>query len=160
VLGIDESVDMVRLARTRATDRGWDNVSVLQASAVRAEVPVLADRALFCAVHDILQNFDALRNVFQHLRPGAQVVAGGGKFASAWLLALNVHVRALHKPYVRSFAGFGRPWALLATFLDDVKVTEFALGTGFCLVGRARSVLPRHPCGTLSQELRLAPVRS
>lgn len=145
VVGIDESVDMVRLARTRAAGRGWANVSVLHSSAGRADVPVVADKALFCTVHDILQSFDALRHVFEHVRPGATVVAGGGKFTSSWLLALNLQVRALHKPYVRSFRGFSRPWAVLEPFLDDIEVTEFGLGTGFCLVGRARAALPSTP---------------
>ena len=36
-----------------------------------------ADAALFCAVHDILQSPDALRNVLSRLRPGARVAAGG-----------------------------------------------------------------------------------
>lgn len=150
VVGIDESVDMVRLARTRAT--GWPNVSVVHSSAGLAELPVVADQAFFCAVHDVLQSFDALRNIFEHVRPGAQVVAGGGKFTSSWLMALNLHVRALHQPYVRSFRGFSRPWAVLVPFLDGVRVTEFGFGTGFCVVGRLRSVLPGRP----SSPLRLA----
>jgi len=154
VVGIDESVEMVRLARTRAAGRGWANVSVLHSAAGVAELPVVADKALFCAVHDILQSFDALRNIFEHVRPGAQVVAGGGKFTSSWLVALNLQVRALHRPYVRSFRGFSRPWAVLAPFLDGLQVTEFALGTGFCVVGRARSVLPGRPSASFASPLR------
>lgn len=147
VVGIEQSVDMVRLARRRAASRGWANVSVLHSPVALAELPVVADKALFCAVHDILQSFETLRNVFEHLRPGAQVVAGGGKFTSSWFFALNMQVSALHRPYVRSFDGFARPWAVLAPFLDDLQVTEFALGTGFCAVGRARAVIPGRPSG-------------
>jgi ubiquinone/menaquinone biosynthesis C-methylase UbiE len=147
VVGIDESVDMVRLARERAAGRGWANVSVLNSPVGGAEIPVVADRALFCTVHDILQSFDALRNVFAHLRPGARVVAGGGKFTSSWLFAVNLQMKAMHGPYVRSFEGFERPWAVLAPFLDDFQVTEFALGAGYCAVGRARKILPERPSG-------------
>jgi SAM-dependent methyltransferase len=142
VVGIDESVDMVRLARRRAADRAWANVSVLQATAGLAEIPV-ADKVLFCAVHDVLQSFEALRNIFEHVRPGAWVVAGGGKYTSPWFLALNLYVTVLHRPYVRSFEGFARPWAVLAPFLYGLQVTEFALGTGFCAVGRARTDIPQ-----------------
>jgi SAM-dependent methyltransferase len=143
VVGIDESEDMVRLARQRVAGRGWGNVSVLHASVVGAEIPVLADKVLFCAVHDVLQSFEALRNIFEHVRPGAWVVAGGGKYTSPWFLALNLYVTVLHRPYVRSFEGFARPWAVLAPFLDGLQVTEFALGTGFCAVGRARTDIPQ-----------------
>jgi SAM-dependent methyltransferase len=143
VVGIDESLSMVRLARGRAADRGWGNVSVLHSSARHAEmIPGQADAAFFCAVHDILQSADTLRRVFEHLRPGARVVAGGGKFTSRWMMALNFQVMALHRPFVRSFEGFARPWALLAHFLTDLQVTEFAFGTGFCAVGTVRKDLP------------------
>lgn len=150
VVGIDESADMVQLARARAADRGWANVSVLHAPASRVEIPVVADKVLFCAVHDVLQSFEDLRNVLEHLRPGARVAAGGGKFASRWLLALNLQVGALHRPYVRSFDGFARPWAVLAPLLEDFQVTDFALGTGYCAVGRVPATLPRHPGDRLS----------
>jgi ubiquinone/menaquinone biosynthesis C-methylase UbiE len=143
VVGIDESVDMARLAKRRVAARGWANVSVLHSSAGRAKIPVVADKALFCAAHDVLQSVEALENIFEHLRPGARVVAGGGKFTSPWFLALNMQVMGLHRPYIRSFAGFARPWAVLAQFLEDLQVSEFALGTGFCAVGRVRADIPR-----------------
>ncbi|HET7477526.1 MAG TPA: class I SAM-dependent methyltransferase [Dermatophilaceae bacterium] len=138
VIGFDESSAMVELARRRVAASGWDNVEVLHASAATAESPVLADKALFCAVHDILQNPADLAHVLGQLRPNALVVAGGGKFAGALNAALNLQVAALHRPYVRSFTGFAKPWQVLSGFLDDVVVTEFAWGTGFCASGRLR----------------------
>jgi ubiquinone/menaquinone biosynthesis C-methylase UbiE len=139
VIGIDESADMVRLANRRVAALGWGNVSVQHSSAGRAKCPDVADKALFCATHDVLQSVEALQNIFEQLRPGARVVAGGGKFTSPWFLALNMQVMALHRPYVRSFEGFAQPWAVLAQFLEDLQVSEFALGTGFCAVGRVRT---------------------
>lgn len=150
VVGIDESLDMVRLARRRVAGRRWTNVSVIHSPVDRAQIPVVADKALFCAVHDVLQSYEALRKVFEHLRPGARVVAGGGKYTTPWLFPLNMQVTALHRPFVRCFEGFARPWSTLAYFLDDLKVTELALGTGFCAVGRARAVMPHRPAGQLS----------
>jgi len=41
-----------------------------------AQIPVTADAALSCAVHDILQSPDAVRNIMSKLRPGAWVAAG------------------------------------------------------------------------------------
>lgn len=145
VIGIDESVDMVRLARSRAEGRRWTNVSVVHSPVEQAQITVVADKALFCAVHDVLQSYEALRIVFEHLRPGARVVAGGGKYTTPWFFPLNMQVTALHKPFVRCFDGFAKPWSRLAPFLDDFHVTELALGTGFCAVGRAREVMPPRP---------------
>ena len=68
---------MAAIARERIAREGWRNVTVVQSGAEDAQIAVTADAALFCAVHDILQSPDALRNVMNHLHPGAQVAAGG-----------------------------------------------------------------------------------
>src|SRR5439155_991075 len=95
-----------------------------------AEIGSAADAALFCAVHDILQSPDALRNVLTTLRPGAWVAAGGGKWAAPMMMALNSMVGMLHAPYVRDFSGFDRPWRHLERLVDDVQVQEMASGSG------------------------------
>jgi SAM-dependent methyltransferase len=137
VVGIEESPDMVAVARERIEQEGWDNVTVVQSSAEDAHVASTADAALFCAVHDILQSPNALRNVMSKLRPGARVAAGGGKWAAPWMVAVNLPVAMLHAPYVRSFKGFQRPWHHLGQLLEDVHVRELALGGGYILTGQA-----------------------
>jgi precorrin-6B methylase 2 len=134
IVAIDESPAMLQLAKQRAAAAGWTNVTFIESSAEYAYIDVLADAALFCAVHDILQSPPALHTVLAHLKPGAHVVAGGGKFTT--LMGLNVQVTALHQPYIRSFAGFRRPWHLLERLVTDFNVTEFAYGTGFVAEGR------------------------
>ena len=89
VVGIEESPEMAAVAREHIACEGWDNVTVVQAPAEDAEIGLTADAALFCAVHDILQSPDALRNVLTRLRPGAWVAAGGGKWAAPMMVALN-----------------------------------------------------------------------
>ena len=141
---------------------------MVQSGAEDAQIAVTADAALFCAVHDILQSPDALRNVMDHLRPGAPVAAGGGKWAAPWMVAVNLQARMLHAPYVRSFEGFGRPWNHLEQLLDDVHVRELAYGSGYVLTGRSsrsrrsgsRAGRPRlgaqHACQVVS-EARVTP---
>ena len=136
VVGIEESPEMAAVAREHIACEGWDNVTVVQAPAEDAELGLTADAALFCAVHDILQSPDALRNVVTTLRPGAWVAAGGGKWAAPVMLALNATVRVLHAPYVRSFTGFDRPWRHLEQFVEDVQVREMAFGSGYVMTGR------------------------
>jgi demethylmenaquinone methyltransferase/2-methoxy-6-polyprenyl-1,4-benzoquinol methylase len=137
IVGIDASPAMVDLARERVAREGWRNVEVMEWSIVDAPIAVRADAALFCAVHDILQSPEALRKVVDSLRPGAAVAAGGGKWASSWMVALNLHLLALHAPYIDSFDGFERPWNYLASMVDDFSVREMAFGTGFVATGRA-----------------------
>jgi hypothetical protein len=66
------------------------------------------------------------------------VAAGGGKWASPWLVAVNMQARILHAPYVRSFDGFDRPWRQLEPLIEDVQLREVAFGSGYVLTGRTR----------------------
>ena len=137
VVGIEESPEMAAVAREHIAAEGWRNVTVVQSPAEDAEIAVAADAALFCAVHDILQSPDALRNVMKKLRPGARVAAGGGKWAAPWMVGVNLQVRMLHAPYVRSFGGFDRPWGHLEQLIEDIQVREIALGSGYIVTGQA-----------------------
>src|SRR5690242_13316516 len=138
IIGIDESADMLDIARGHIADHGWGNVTLVSAAADQAAIPAVGDAALFSAVHDIMQSQPALDNVFAHLRSGAWVAAAGGKWTRAGLLSLDPITYAVHEPYVRSFAGFDRPWRLLERMLVDFKVTEVAFGTGYLAAGRVR----------------------
>jgi demethylmenaquinone methyltransferase/2-methoxy-6-polyprenyl-1,4-benzoquinol methylase len=135
LVGVDAAPDMLEVAAERVAAEGWSNVVLTCGSLETAELPV-ADHALFCAVHDILQSGSALDNVLGHLRPGATVAAGGGKWGPAWAIGLNASVLALHSPYVRDFAGFDRPWTYLAERVPDLAVREVAIGAGYVATGR------------------------
>ena len=127
---------MAAVAREHIAAEGWRNVTVVQSPAEDAEIGVTADAALFCAVHDILQSPDALRNVMGTLRPGAPVAAGGGKWAAPWMVGVNLQARMMHAPYVRTFEGFGRPWSHLEQLIEDVHVRQVTLGTGYIVTGQ------------------------
>ena len=135
IVGIDASRDMLEMAAARVRDRGWTNVVLVRAPVEQAVLPVVADHALFCATHDVLQSGDALDNVLSHVRDGAPVAATGGKWAPPWAIALNAGILALHAPYVRDFAGFDRPWAHLQPRVDRLRVQETAMGGGYLASG-------------------------
>jgi hypothetical protein len=139
---------MAAVAREHIAAEGWRNVTVVQSPAEDADIAVTADAALFCAVHDILQSPDALRNVMSKLRPGARVAAGGGKWAAPWMVGVNLQARMLHAPYVRSFGGFRRPWNHLEQLIEDVRIREVALGTGYIMTGQAPPREPPDPSAT------------
>jgi SAM-dependent methyltransferase len=138
IVGVEESDEMLKLARGRVSASGWPNVTLVAAPAERAVIPIVADAAVFCAVHDVMQSPAALDNVFGYVRPGAWVVAAGGKWAPPWMVPLNMLVYGVHAPYVRDFRGFDRPWRLIERYLDDFRVTEVAAGCGYLAIGRAR----------------------
>jgi len=139
---------MAAVAREHIAAEGWRNVTVVQSPAEDADIAVTADAALFCAVHDILQSPDALRNVMSKLRPGARVAADGGKWAAPWMVGVNLQARMLHAPYVRSFGGFRRPWNHLEQLIEDVRIREVALGAGYIMTGQAPPREPPDPSAT------------
>ena len=56
VIGIEESPEMLAVAREHIAGEGWGNVTVVQSPAEDAQIAVDADAALFCVVHDILHS--------------------------------------------------------------------------------------------------------
>ncbi len=142
IVGIDASEDMLQVAADRVTTHGWDNVRLVAAPAERAPIEGPADAALFCAVHDVLQSRAALGRVFEHLRPGAAVAAGGGKSPGPWLRHMRGWVHALHAPFVADFTGFDKPWRLLAEFVPDLRVHENSFGAGFLALGHYAPATP------------------
>jgi SAM-dependent methyltransferase len=135
LVGVDAAPEMLDLAAERVAAAGWSNVVLTCAPLETAELPI-ADHALFCAVHDIMQSGPALDNVLAHLRPGGGVAAGGGKWGPVWAIGLNASVLVLHAPYVRDFTGFDTPWTHLADRVDDLAVRELAMGGGYVASGR------------------------
>lgn len=136
IIAVDESGPMLDVARARAQQFGWSNVSFIRATADSVALPVDADAALFCAVHDIIRRPDSVRNILSQLRPGAHIASGGGKWAAPWMILLNAYVATLHRPFVRSFEGFDHPWSVLTPYVQDLRVTEMVLGTGYVATGQ------------------------
>jgi demethylmenaquinone methyltransferase/2-methoxy-6-polyprenyl-1,4-benzoquinol methylase len=135
VVGVDASREMLEEAAARVAAAGWSNVVLIQAPVEQARLPVVADHALFCATHDVLQSDAALDNVLAHVRDGGTVAATGGKWAPPWAVALNAGILALHAPFVRDFTGFDRPWARLEPRLARVRVQEIGMGGGYLASG-------------------------
>lgn len=136
IIAVDESGPMLDIARARVEHFGWSNVSFIRASADQVDLRADADAALFCAVHDIVRRPDAVHNILSQLRPGARIASGGGKWAAPWMILLNASVGVLHRPFVRSFEGFDRPWSVLTPYLEDPRITEMVFGTGYVAAGR------------------------
>ena len=135
IVGVEQSAEMLARALERVQRCGCGNVTAILSPAEEAEIPVVADAALFCATHDVLRSPDALVNVLSHVRVGGRVVATGGKWASPWLVPLNLAVFAEHRPYVTTFEGFDQPWSHLASLVGDLEVEEVASGAGYLAWG-------------------------
>lgn len=140
IVGIEQSPEMMQLARERVARHGWNNVELIEASVEAARVKAHADAALFHFTHDILREPLAIDNVLQHLRPGAHVVASGLQWAPFWAWPVNLFVLGAARYSVTSLAGLGSPWSLLAKHLSGLQVQTVMAGGVFIASG-----VLRHP---------------
>jgi SAM-dependent methyltransferase len=128
IAGIEQCPEMLAKARDRVEQNRWHNVELVCAPAATAQVPWLADAALFHFTHDVLRERAALGNMLAHLKPGARVVASGLQWAPPWAWPTNGFVLLAAMYSVTSLEGLGRPWDLLSHRLVDVEVQTALMG--------------------------------
>ena len=141
IVGIEQSPEMVALARRRVAQHAWRNVELIEASAGSARhghIAPAADAAMFHFTHDILREPQALAHLMRHLRPGARLVASGLQWAQPWAWPVNLMVlpAALHS--VSSLEGMSRPWSHLETWVDIERVESMMAGGVFVVSGVVR----------------------
>lgn len=141
LIGIDLSPDMLGKARERIQQVGWQNVTLIEAAVEDATIPVPADAAFFHFTHDVMRSPAALQNVFRHLKPGARVVAAGGKRAPWWNVPVNLVMWRISRRYITTFEGFDRPWSHLDRFLSNLRVKPVLFGAGYIAWGRTKESL-------------------
>jgi ubiquinone/menaquinone biosynthesis C-methylase UbiE len=124
IIGIEQSADMLDQARVRVERGRIENVTLIGSPVEDAQIPVLADAALFHFTHDILRTPAAVANVIRHLKPGARVVASGLKWARPWVLPTNLMVLQAALVSVTSLEGLAQPWSNLARWarIDNIEM--------------------------------------
>jgi demethylmenaquinone methyltransferase/2-methoxy-6-polyprenyl-1,4-benzoquinol methylase len=123
VMAFDPSPEMLRIASTRTNPGSGAKVQLLEASAETVELAQPVDAILFSYTHDLINSRKALENVLRQARPGARVAATSTKLYAPWLFPANAYLKITHRRYITNFENFAAPWALLATHLDDFRVT-------------------------------------
>lgn len=136
VIGIEQSPDMLALARERVDRSRWSNVSLVCAPTEEADIDRVADAALFHFTHDILRRPEAIDRVLSRLRPGATVVAAGLKWAERWAWPTNLFVWSAALYSVTSLEGLEAPWSLLAERLEGLAVETAMFGAAYVARGR------------------------
>jgi len=141
IIGIEESPELLAVARHRVRVRGWRNVRLLPSPPTSTDLPDGAHAALMSAADDVLQSPARLAQLFTRLRPGARVAVGGWKLPSGLMWPLRFYVKALYGP-MRA-AGMSerleQPWRALAGHIPDLEVGELGFGTGYLAHGTVRS---------------------
>jgi ubiquinone/menaquinone biosynthesis C-methylase UbiE len=139
LVGVDLSRDMLAKARERIAMHEWRNVTLIEAPAEEAEVPIQVDAMLFSFTHDVLQSPSALERVFRYMKPGARVAAASMKWAPWWTGPVNLYVWWQARRWITTFEGFGRPWRHLSRFVPNLRVESAFVGAVFIAWGTTQS---------------------
>jgi ubiquinone/menaquinone biosynthesis C-methylase UbiE len=136
IIGIEQSPEMIDKARERVMRHHWRNVTLLCSPVETADIPGLADAALFHFTHDILRRPAAIDKVMCCLQPGARVVASGLKWARAWATPANLLVLPAAMRSVTTLEGLHEPWSHLAARTGLLDVETMLLGAVYIASGR------------------------
>jgi SAM-dependent methyltransferase len=132
VLGVEQSAEMMAIARVRCAALELRNVRLIESPVEEARIPGPVDAVLFSYAHDVLQSPAALRNVFAAARLGARVASVGAKLYPPALSFLNFWVRWRVRDYMSTLEGLERPWRLLHEYVPGFTVAEVTyLGSGY-----------------------------
>ena len=142
VIGVDESPEMIALARSRVSRAGWTNVELICAAVEDAPLPDAADAAFFHLVHDILQSPQAVDHVLRHLKPGARLVATGLKWTAPWLAPWNALVGLFAAQSITNFDRLAVPWQPLLDHGAELQVETVLMGTLYVASGMVPPARP------------------
>lgn len=140
VVGVEVSPEMMAQARARVVQEGLAQVRLVEAALEDAPLEGSFDAILFHYTHDVLQSPRALANIFAHAKPGARVAVAGIKHPPAWLFPARLYRLLKARPYVTTFRGLDRPWALLEPYLQGIEVLPRMFGTNYLARGRAKGL--------------------
>lgn len=138
VVAIEQSPDMMALARERVAREGWRQVELVEAPIEAVALSGSFDAVLFHYVHDILQSRPALDAIFSQTRSGAAVAVAGVKYHPWWLAPLNLHVRYTMQRYSANPTNLAQPWSVLEPFLSRFERESTLWGRGYIGWGNAR----------------------
>lgn len=135
VIGIEQSPEMAALAR--AATRDVAQVEVHNEAVEDFTTTQPADALIFTYTHDVLQNPQALANLFRQTKPGARIaVAGLCLLPWWWGFAANAWVLWGARNYLTTWHGLRAPWRPLLRHCPDLRIVDrYHLGTGYLALG-------------------------
>ena len=136
VVGFEPTSEMLAIARARVQSLNLSNVTLQQACGRSAVLKPAPDVILFSYTHDLIRSPEALATIFRQAKPGARIVAVSTQFFPKWFFVGNWYLRHTHRVTITNFAGFERPWTLLAERCASYTVRTTIPGSRYLFEGR------------------------
>lgn len=136
VSGVEQSPQMIALARQKVQTAGWRNVMLYEAAAQGFNLRVPIDAFLFHYTHDILRSDAALDSLVQLAKPGARIAIAGIKYFPWWMAPLNLWVYFKNVGYNGSPGELYTPWDKISPRIADWEMSSTQWGMGYIASGR------------------------
>ena len=145
LIAIESSPDMMALARHRVAEAGWENVTLIEASADCVEIATPYDAALFHFSHDVMQSDVALERIFRNAKASARIAVAGVKLRSWRLAPVNLWMLWRTRRYLTTFTGLQKPWKRLSCYVPDLSIESRLLGTAYVGSGTYNAATSAQP---------------
>lgn len=132
IIAIDQSPDMLAVARGRVGASGWQNVTLIESSIEEAEIPGQVDAALFGFSHDIIRSPRAVQNAVQDVKPGGHIAVVGVAWGRWWELPFSLMLWRDLRRGATTYEGLRRPWSHLERFVSRLQVRRAFGGRHGC----------------------------
>lgn len=130
VLGVEQSAEMVRVARPKLAAHVDPGVSVsIQCTGVeQLNVDDRFDAVLMMFTHDAQWTPGAIECIARHCRPGARLAIAGMRFVPWWWGApINLVSAFRARRYMTTYVGLRRPWEPLLAHVSSFRVQQYYL---------------------------------
>ena len=124
IIAIDQSPDMLAMARERVQSNGWENICLIQSRIEEAVIPQEVDAALFAFSHDIARSPQAVQNVIQHVKPAGRVAVVGVTWGPWWALPFNLIQWLTMRRGATTYEGLDRPWSNLEKLIPCLQLAK------------------------------------
>ena len=141
LIAIEQSPEMMAIARARVAERGWTNATLIEAPVEDATLSGPITALLFNFVHDVLQSPPAMSRIFAAAAPGARVACQGMKVFPWWAAPVNLWVLAKARPYMTTFRNLSHPWTAFAPYVSKLERETTMLGMGYIVWGKVKPAL-------------------
>lgn len=139
IIGVDLTYAMLAQAQERVRAAGWQNVHLIQSDAATFTFPPKVDGVLSTFALTLVPEFDhVILKGCRALTPGKRWVIADFKMPSGVFSKL---APLLAWVFVRPFGGTiqlasRHPWESMNTYLQQVEITEFYLGSVYVAAGQ------------------------
>lgn len=131
VIAVDQSANMLQVAREHLEPRFGDQVSFLCRDLANLGLDEVADVVFSTATfHWVLDHPALFREIFQALKPGGWLVAQCGGGSNLARLLQRAASLSDAPPYAPFFAGWSRPWE----FADDIVTRDRLQDAGYVAI--------------------------